>query len=111
MVGENTIRDIRESIQRRAALNKPKGGKYRAPPGTAKRRMAEPDKKPKKAQKSSDNPEDHLQLKHPPECEMLVPVDPGLDPFVAIPPSTETEHKSTESPIAPTAQLAAEDNS
>ena len=37
---------------------------------------------------------------------MLVPVEPGLDPSVAIPPSTETEHKSTEPPIAPAAQLA-----
>ena len=73
--------------------------------------MAEPDEKPKKTQKSSDNPEDHLQLKHPKECEMLVPVEPGSDPSVAIPPSKETEHKSTESPIAPTAQLAPEDHS
>jgi hypothetical protein len=38
--------DIRASIQRRAALNKPKTGKYRAPPGTAKRKLAEPDVKP-----------------------------------------------------------------
>ena len=40
-VGKNTIIDIRASIQRRVALNKPTGGKYRAPPGTAKRIMAE----------------------------------------------------------------------
>ena len=35
-VGENPIIDIRASIQRRVALKKPKTGKYRAPPGTAK---------------------------------------------------------------------------
>jgi hypothetical protein len=51
-----------------------------------------------------------LQLKNPPECEMLVPVEPVLDPSVVIPPSTETEHKSTEPPIAPAAQLAPEDH-
>ena len=55
---------------------------------------------------SSDNPEDHSQLKDPPECGMLVPVEPGLDPSVVIPPSTETEHKSTEPTIAHAAQLA-----
>ena len=100
-VGENPIIDIRASIQRRGALNRPKGGKYRAPPGTAKRRMAEPDEKPKKTQKSSDNPEDHLQLKNPPECEILVPVKPGINPSVVIPPSTETKHKITEPPLLP----------
>jgi hypothetical protein len=52
------------------------------------------------------NPEDHLQLKNPPECEMLVPVEPGLDPSVVIPPFKETKHKSTEPTIAPAAQLA-----
>ena len=33
-------------------------------------------------------------------------VAPGLDPSVVIPPSTETEHKSTEPTIATAAQLA-----
>ena len=61
-VGKNTIIHIRESIQRRVALNKQKGGKRRAEPGTAKRRMADIAEKPKKTQKSSDNPEDHSQL-------------------------------------------------
>ena len=41
---------------------------------------------------------------------MLVPVDTGLDPSVVIPPSTETEHNSTEPTIAPEAQLAPEDH-
>ena len=45
--------------------------------------------------------EDHSQLKHHPKLEMLVPVEPGLDPSVVILPSTETEHKSTEPTIAP----------
>jgi hypothetical protein len=48
---------------------------------------------------SSDNPEDHSQLKDPPECGMLVPVEPGLDPSVVIPPSTETEHKVQSLPL------------
>ena len=74
--------------------------------------MAEPDEKPKKTQKSKHkNPEDHLQLKHAPEGEMLVLVEPGLDPSVVIPPSVETEHKSIEPIIAPVAQLAPEDHS
>ncbi len=68
--------------------------------------MAEPDEKPKKTQKSRKNPEDRLQLKNPPECEMPVPVETGLDPSVVIPPSTETEQKSTEPTIAHAAQLA-----
>jgi hypothetical protein len=55
---------------------------------------------------SSDNPEDHSQLKDPLECGMLVPVEPGLDPSVVIPLSTETEQKSTEPTIAHAAQLA-----
>ena len=38
-VGENSITDTRLAIMRRVALNKPKGGKRRAEPGTAKRRM------------------------------------------------------------------------
>ena len=41
-VGENTIINIKALIKRRVALSKPKAGKYRAPPGTAKRRMADP---------------------------------------------------------------------
>ena len=55
---------------------------------------------------SSDNPEYHSQLKNPPECGMLVPVELGLDPYVVILPSTETEHKSTEPTIAHAAKLA-----
>ena len=47
-VGKNTIIDIKESIMRRVALNKPKGGKRRAEPDTAKRGMAELDKKHRK---------------------------------------------------------------
>jgi hypothetical protein len=37
---------------------------------------------------------------------MIVPVELGLDPSAVIPPSTETEHKSTEPTIAHAAQLA-----
>ena len=51
-------------------------------------------------------PENHFQVKHPPEERMLLPVVPGLDPAVVIPPSTETEQESTEPTIAPAAQLA-----
>ena len=91
MVEKNTIIDHRLSRLRRVALNKPTKGKRRAEPGTAKRGMAELDEKPKKTQKSTDNTEDHSELKHPPKCEMLVPVEPVLDPSVVIPPSTETE--------------------
>lgn len=42
---------------------------------------------------------------------MQVPVELGLDPSVVIPPSTDTEHESTEPTIAPKAQLAPEDRS
>jgi hypothetical protein len=52
--------------------------------------------RPRKTQKSSDNPEDHSQLKDPSECRMLVPVEPGLDPSVVISPSKEIERKSTD---------------
>ena len=62
----------------------------------------------RKTQKSSDNPEDHSQLKDPPESGMLVPLHPGLDPSVVIPHSTETEHKSKEPTIAHAAQLASD---
>ena len=52
-------------------------------------------------------PEDHSQLKRPPELGMLLPVVPaGLDPAVVIPLSTETEHESTEPTIASESQLA-----
>jgi hypothetical protein len=44
-VGENPIIDVKASVQRRAALNKRK--LITAPPGTAKRRMAELNKKNK----------------------------------------------------------------
>ncbi len=47
-VGENPITDIRASIQKQVVLNKPKVVLNRAPPGTAKRRMAEPDKNQRK---------------------------------------------------------------
>ena len=56
-------------------------------------------------------PEDHSQLKNPPELGMQVPVESGRNPSVVIPPFAETEHKSTEPTIAPTAQLAPEDHS
>ena len=36
----------------------------------------------------------------------MLPVVPGLDPAVVIPPSTETEQESTEPITAPVAQLA-----
>ena len=42
---------------------------------------------------------------------MLVPVEPGLDPSVVIPPFKKTKHKSTEPTIAPASQLAPEDHS
>jgi len=70
------------------------------PPGTAVRRSDEPDKKPKKKQKSKKIPEDCFQLKNPPEGEMLVPMKPCLDNPVGIPPSTKSKHKSTEPTIA-----------
>jgi hypothetical protein len=58
--------------------------------GFAKRKMTNPDVKPKKTQKSKKIPEDCLQLKNPPEGEMLVPIEPCSDNPVGIPPSTET---------------------
>ena len=84
----------------------PGKGKIRAEPGTAKRRMAAIAEKLRNPEKGSDIPEDHSQVKHPPAERMLLPVVPGLDLAVVIPPFTETEHKSTEPPIAPVAQLA-----
>ena len=51
-------------------------------------------------------PEDYSQVKHAPELGMLVPVEPDSDPSVVIPPSTGTEHKSTEPTIASESQLA-----
>ena len=45
-VGENPIIDVKASIQRRAAINKQKLNS--APPGTAIKRDAEPDKKKNK---------------------------------------------------------------
>jgi hypothetical protein len=60
-------------------LKKSKRGKKRAEPGITKRGMAKLDKTPKKKQKSKKIPEDCLQLKNPPEWEMLVPVKMGLD--------------------------------
>ncbi len=51
----------------------------------------------KKAKKDSIIAEDPPQLKNPPELELLLPAVPAcLDPAVVIPPSTETEHESTE---------------
>ena len=105
-VGDNTVIDTRLAIMRRIALNKPKEGKRRAEPGTAKRRMADIAEKTKKTQKSSDNPEDHSQLKHPPELGMQVPVEPGKNPSVVIPPSTKTEHESKDPTNASESQLA-----
>ncbi len=51
-------------------------------------------------------PEDHSQLKNPPELEMHVPVEPGVDPSSVIPHSTGTEHESTKPTIASESQLA-----
>ena len=72
-------------------LKKSKRGKKRAEPGTTKRGMAELDETPKKKRKSRKIPDNRLQLKNPPEWEMLVLVETGLDTSVVIPPSTETE--------------------
>ena len=76
------IINTRLAIMRRVALNNLVRGKRRAEPGTAKRRMADIAENPRKTQKSSDNPDNHSQLKDPPECGM---VEPGLDPSVVIP--------------------------
>ena len=65
----------------------------------------------KKAKKDSIITEDPPQLKNSPELGMLLPVEPGLDPSVVIPPPTQTEHKSIKPTIAPTEQLAPEDHS
>ena len=65
------------------------------------RRSTESDNIPKNKKKSRKNSEDHSQLKHAPEDEMLVLVEPGLNPSVVITPSTETEHKSIEPPLLP----------
>jgi hypothetical protein len=92
-------------------LKKSKRGKKRAKPGTTKRGMAKLDETPKKKQKSKKIPDDCLQLKNPPEWEMLVPVKTGLGTSVVIPPSTETEHKNRVPIITPAAQSAPEDHS
>ena len=94
-----------------AVLKKSIGGKRRAALGTAKRGMAKLDETPKKKRKSRKIPEDRLQLKNPPEWEMLVPVKTGLDTSVVIPPSTDTEHKNRVPIITPAAQSAPEDHS
>jgi len=60
----------------------------------------------RKAEKGSNVTEDHSQVKHPPPEGMLLPVVPGLDPAVVIPPSTEIEQNILEPTIAPAAQLA-----
>jgi hypothetical protein len=102
-VEEKPVIDNRASLQKRAAHNKPKTGKHRAQPGVAKRKLAKPDVKPKKKQKSKKISEDCLQSKTPPEGEMLVPMKECLDNPVGIPPSTKSKHKSKEPPIASTA--------
>ncbi len=84
-VGENMINEIGVAIKRRA-LNNPGGGKRRAASETNQRRMAILAERLRKTQKISDNPEDHSQFKDPPECGMLVPVEPGLDLSVVISP-------------------------
>ena len=54
-------------------------------------------KKKKKQKKDSIITEDSSQRKNPPELGMLLPVVPAyVDPAVVIPPSTETDHESTE---------------
>jgi hypothetical protein len=51
----------------------------------------------KKTKKDSIITEDSSQRKNPPELGMLLPVVPAyVDPAVVIPPSTETDHESTE---------------
>jgi hypothetical protein len=97
-VKEKPVIDIKASIQRGAALNKPKIGKYREPPDTAKRKMANPDVKPKKTQKSTKIPEDCLQLKNPPEGEMLVPMKPCLDNPVGILSLLQRQNTKVQSP-------------
>ena len=76
-VGEKKVNSIgesvKESIKRRALTNRV-GTKRRAPPGTAKRRMADIDEKPQKTEKDSNITEDHCWVKHPPPEGMLLPV-------------------------------------
>ncbi len=49
-------------------------------------------------------PDNHSQLKHPPELGMQVPVDPGKNHYVVILPSTETDHESKDPTIASESQ-------
>ena len=95
-LGEKIINETGVALKRGLTIN-PGGGKRRAAPGTAKRRMAIKAEKLRKIEKSSDNPEDHSQLKDPPECGMLVPVVPGLDPSVLIPSLLLTNSSTRES--------------
>ena len=105
MVGEKMINETGVAVRRGSTIN-PGGGKRRAEPGTAKRRIAAMEEKLRKAEKGSHIPEDCSQGKHPPPEGMLLPVVLGLDPAGVIPPSTEIEQNITEPTIAPTAQLA-----
>ena len=97
-MGEKKVNPIRESVKesiKRRALTKLVGAKRRAPPGTAKRRMADIDEIPQKTEKDSHITEDHCRVKHPPPEEMLLPVVLGLKPAVVIPPSIATEQGKT----------------
>ena len=62
-VREKPINDTKLAIQKQLAFNKAKVAKRLESPGTAQKRMAESEEKPKKSQKSRKNTEDHLQLK------------------------------------------------
>ena len=89
MVGENMINGTGVAVRRGSTIN-PGGGKRRAEPGTAKRRMAAMEEKLRKVEKGSIL-EDNSQVKHPPAEKMLLPVVPGLDFADAIPLSKEIE--------------------
>ena len=111
-VGEKMINEIGITVRsglpsaRRKMAYKPVGGKKRAPPGAVAKRMAAMAAKEEET-KESVITEDPPQLKNPPKSGMLLQVLPvGLDPVVVIPPSTETEHESTETTITPESQLA-----
>ena len=104
-VGEKMINETGVALKRGLTIN-PGGGKRRAEPGTAKRRMEAMEEKLRKAEKDSNIPEDHSQVKHPLAKDVLLLVVPGLDPAVVIPLSTDIEQETTETTIAPASQLA-----
>ena len=69
--------------------------------------MCSSGRRKRKEKKDSIITEDPPQRKNPPVLGMLLPVVPAcVDPVVVIPPSTKTEHESTEPTIAPESQLS-----